>query len=216
MSEYSGPGAPERFLGTPLAPADWIVKLRQQSFTVLLLDEIEKADPEIFDTLLAVFDEGRLTDTWGRVTWFRSAVIIMTSNLGAASSSSFGLIPSSTPAYEGEVRSFFRPEFFNRIDAVVTFDPLSPDTVKAIARKELQDLSKREGFTARNISLTWSDALVDYLAKEGFDPHYGARPLQRTIEKELVAPLARYLIEHPTLRDRGIHLDFTNHVILRH
>lgn len=216
MSEYSGPGAPESFLGTPLAPADWIVKLRQQPFTVLLLDEIEKADPEIFDTLLAVFDEGRLTDTWGRVTWFRSAVIIMTSNLGAASGAGFGLIPSAAPAYEGEVRSFFRPEFFNRIDAVVTFDPLSPDTVKAIARKELADLAKREGFTARNIRLTWSDALVDHLAKEGFDPHYGARPLQRTIEKEVVAPLARYLVENPTLRDLDIRLDFTNRLILRH
>lgn len=216
MSEYSGPGAPERFLGTPLAPADWIVKLRQQPFTVLLLDEIEKADPEIFDTLLAVFDEGRLTDTWGRVTWFRSAVIIMTSNLGAASGAGFGLIPSAAPAYEGEVRSFFRPEFFNRIDAVVTFDPLSGETVKAIARKELADLAKREGFTARNLRLTWSDALVDHLAREGFDSHYGARPLQRTIEKEVVAPLARYLVENPTLRDRDIRLDFTNRLILRH
>lgn len=216
MSEYSGPGAPERFLGTPLAPADWIVKLRQQPFTVLLLDEIEKADPEIFDTLLAVFDEGRLTDTWGRVTWFRSAVIIMTSNLGAASSAGFGLIPSAAPAYEGEVRSFFRPEFFNRIDAVVTFDPLSGETVKAIARKELADLAKREGFTARNLRLTWSDALVDYLAREGFDPHYGARPLQRTIEKEVVAPLARYLVQNANLKDLLLNLDYEQRLLIQH
>jgi ATP-dependent Clp protease ATP-binding subunit ClpC len=203
MSEYAGPGAADRFLGSPEAgPAEWIQKVRQQPFTVVLLDEIEKAAPEIFDILLGVFDEGRLTDPWGRLTHFRSAVIVMTSNLGAAVSTPFGLSRGSAaaPAYESEAMGFFRPEFFNRIDAVVIFDPLTPPIIRAIAEKELADLSRREGLTQRNLRLEWTDRLLDHLTATGFDPRYGARPLQRAIESTVVTPLARYLVDHPGAR----------------
>src|SRR5258705_1864355 len=126
MSDSAGPDAAERFLGSPHAgPADWIQRVRQQPFTLLLLDEIEKAAPAIFDILLGVFDEGRLTDPWGRLTHFKSAVIIMTSNLGAPVGEAFGLSKTSAPVYESETMGFFRPEFFDRIDAVVTFVPLT-------------------------------------------------------------------------------------------
>jgi ATP-dependent Clp protease ATP-binding subunit ClpC len=198
MSEYSGPGAADRFLGSAEAgPAEWIQKVRQQPFTVVLLDEIEKAAPEIFDVLLGVFDEGRLTDSWGRLTHFRSAVIIMTSNLGATGGEPFGLSPSAAPAppaYDAAAMDFFRPEFFNRIDTVVTFDPLTPQIVRAIAEKELRDLAGREGIAKWGVRLEWTDRLLDHLAAAGFDARYGARPLQRAVEGKVVAPLARFLI----------------------
>jgi ATP-dependent Clp protease ATP-binding subunit ClpC len=211
MSEYAGPGAADRFLGSPEAgPAEWIQKVRQQPFTIVLLDEIEKAAPEIFDVLLGVFDEGRLTDPWGRLTHFRSAVIVMTSNLGAAVSTPFGLSRGgAAPAYESEAMGFFRPEFFNRIDAVVTFAPLTAPVVRAIAEKELHDLAKREGLTQRHLRLQWTPRLLDHVTSTGFDPRYGARPLQRAIESTLVTPLARYLVDHPEARGT-LHLDIEN------
>jgi ATP-dependent Clp protease ATP-binding subunit ClpC len=202
MSEFAGPDAAERFLGAPhTGPAEWIQKVRQQPFTVLLFDEIEKAAPEIFDILLAVFDEGRLTDPWGRLTHFKSALIIMTTNLGASATEPFGLSQNSAPAYESDAMGFFRPEFFNRIDATVTFDPLTSQTVRAIAEKELRELSHREGLTRPGLQLRWTPALIDHLATEGFDPRYGARPLQRAIESLVVTPLARYLVEHPATQE---------------
>jgi ATP-dependent Clp protease ATP-binding subunit ClpC len=208
MSEYAGPDAAERFLGSPNAgPADWIQKIRQQPFTVLLLDEIEKAAPAIFDILLGVFDEGRLTDPWGRLTHFKSAVIIMTSNLGAAVGESFGLSKSAPPAYENEAMGFFRPEFFNRIDTVVTFDPITLETVRAVAEKELRDLAQREGLIRSNLQLRWTTALLNHLAREGFDARYGARPLQRAIEMLVVTPLSKFLVDHPTRRNATITID---------
>jgi ATP-dependent Clp protease ATP-binding subunit ClpC len=209
MSEYAGPDAAERFLGSAsTGPAEWIQKIRQQPFTVVLLDEIEKASPEVFDALLAVFDEGRLTDPWGRLTHFTSALIVMTTNLGATAAGPFGLSRGTAPAYENEAMGFFRPEFFNRIDAVVTFDPLTQETVRAIAEKELRELAKREGFTRPGLRLAWTPALIDHLAKEGFDPRYGARPLQRAVESLVVTPLARFLVEQPA-RDRSLTIDVT-------
>ncbi|MDB5322103.1 MAG: ATP-dependent Clp protease ATP-binding subunit [Phycisphaerales bacterium] len=207
MSEYAGADAAERFLGSPhTGPADWIQKIRQQPFTVLLLDEIEKAAPAIFDILLGVFDEGRLTDPWGRLTHFKSAVIIMTSNLGSAAGDAFGLSKTHAPAYESETMGFFRPEFFNRIDAVVAFDPLTPETIRAIAEKELRDLAQREGLTRAGLRLRWTPALLDLLSHEGFDPRYGARPLQRAIEMLVVTPLSKYLVDHRK-RDTTIMID---------
>ena len=125
MSEYAGFDAVERLLGPPHGePSELIRKIRQQPFTVLLLDEIEKAAPDVFDVLLGVFDEGRLTDRFGRVTNFRSALIVMTSNLGADRQTPVGFDATARPRYRDEAMAFFRPEFFNRIDAVVTFHPL--------------------------------------------------------------------------------------------
>jgi ATP-dependent Clp protease ATP-binding subunit ClpC len=202
MSEYAGPGAAERLLTRPDGePSDLIRKMRQQPFAVLLLDEIEKAAPEVFDVLLSVFDEGRLTDRYGRTTTFRSAVIIMTSNLGAGKQETFGFGHEPAVRYDSEALAFFRPEFFNRIDAVVTFRPLRAETILAITRKELAEIGRREGLARVNVRLSWSDALVSHLAKAGFDARYGARPLQRTLETLVVTPLARYLLEHPELKD---------------
>ena len=208
MSEYSGASAAERLIGDPNGePSDLVKKVRQQPFVVLLLDEIEKAAPEVFDVLLSVFDEGRLTDRYGRTTTFRSAVIIMTSNLGATKAGEMGFDKRSAPAYAKESMAFFRPEFFNRIDAVVQFEALDEQRILAITRKELSQIAEREGLLRAGIRLSWSDRLVSHLAKSGFDVRYGARPLQRTIENLVVAPLSRYLVERSELRNTSLRLD---------
>src|SRR5262249_39099315 len=156
--------------------------------------EIEKADPEVFDVLLGVFDEGRLTDHFGRVTSFKSAVVIMTSNLGAGKEGAFGFGRAPAVPYESEALAFFRPEFFNRIDSVVTFQPLQEESIRAITRKELGEIAAREGLARAGVRLTWSERLERHLAREGFDERYGARPLQRALESLVVSPLARYLL----------------------
>jgi ATP-dependent Clp protease ATP-binding subunit ClpC len=208
MSEYAGPGAGARLLvGLDGEPSDFIKRVRQQPLLVLLLDEIEKASAEVFDILLSVFDEGRLTDRYGRVTTFQSAIILMTSNLGADKFEAIGFGKASAPSYAAEAISFFRPEFFNRIDRIVRFNPLDEAMILAIARKELSEICQREGLAKANVSLVWTDGVVRWLAKEGFDPRYGARPLQRAIEMLVITPLARYLIERPEIKNRTIRLD---------
>ena len=208
MSEYAGPGAAARLVGEAEGePSELVRRIRQQPFAVVLLDEIEKAAPEVFDVLLGVLDEGRLTDRFGRLSTFRSAILVMTSNLGANRTEPFGLSRQLSADYDSEVMAFFRPEFFNRIDAVVTFEPLGAETVRAIAAKELSDLSKREGLTRAELKLTWTDRLVAHLAERGYDRRYGARPLQRTIEATVVTPLARFLLDRPGLRGARVHLD---------
>ncbi len=197
MSEFGGPGAGDRLLGNQhQGPGELIKRVRQQPFVVILLDEVEKAAPEVFDILLNVLDEGRLSDSYGRLTNFCSAIILMTSNLGAAAGESIGFERLTTPAYEQEVRRFFRPELVNRIDQVVVFDPLSATVAAAITRKELAEVEQREGLADRQLHLRWHDAVVQRLLDRGFDPRYGARPLQREIEETIVSPLARWLLRH--------------------
>ena len=207
MSEYSGWNAAERLRTAPDgSPSELIKKVREQPFVVLLLDEIEKADPEVFDVLLSVFDEGRLSDRYGRTTTFRSAVIVMTSNLGAEKFSTLGFGEMSQPSYTAEAMSFFRPEFFNRLDGVVRFQPLDRTSIRAITQKELEEIAKREGMQKTGLKLAWSDEVLDLIAREGFDPRFGARPLQRTLETLVVAPLARYLLEYSELKNVTLHL----------
>jgi ATP-dependent Clp protease ATP-binding subunit ClpC len=208
MSEYGGWGAGTRLLHSANgAAAPWIERVRRQPFCVLLFDEIEKAAPEVFDVLLGLLDEGRLTDRFGRVTSFRSAIIILTSNLGSSATGTAGFLPDQGPAYESEVGKFFRPEFFNRLDGIITFKPLTPVEVERITRKELGELAAREGFATAGIRLEWSERLVKALACEGYDHRLGARPLQRALERLVVTPLARWKVAHPDLRNAVLSLD---------
>jgi len=210
MSEYSGPWAADRLLMQSSGePSDFLQQIRRQPFTVLLLDEIEKAHPSVYDVMMNIFDEGRLTDRFGRVTWFRSTVILLTSNLGADSSGQVGFSEATTAQqtrYESAVREFFRPEFFNRLDGVITFNPLTHQSIIEITEKELRDIAAREGLKKLGIQLTWKADVVDHLARCGFDPRYGARPLQRTLETRVVAPLARFLVERPSSRHQQVSL----------
>ena len=142
-----------------------------------------------------VFDEGRLTDRFGRATIFRSAVIVLTSNLGATSSGSVGFGERvDAGRYESAAREFFRPEFFNRLDAIVRFNALPESAIEAITEKELREIAVREGLRKYSRQLSWSREVVARLAKTGFDSRYGARPLQRAIETHVVTPLAQLLV----------------------
>jgi ATP-dependent Clp protease ATP-binding subunit ClpC len=209
MSEYAGYGAADRLLTDSAGgPSDLVRRIRQQPFNVLLLDEVEKAAPEVFDVLLGLFDEGRLTDRLGRMTTFRSCLVVMTSNLGSASSEPFGLNRGSqADELLSAVGEFFRPEFVNRIDAVVPFRSLSGPTVREIAEKELRELGQREGLLKAGITLNWTPAVVEMLAKVGFDRRYGARPLQRAVEAAVVTPLAKFLVERPGLHGSVVTID---------
>lgn len=207
MSEYAGFDAATRLLGAPDGPPSELVRqVRRQPFTVLLLDEIEKAAPEVLDVLLGLLDEGRLSDPWGRVTWFTSAVVILTSNLGAEADRSLGFGEAPAGGAVDAVRAHFRPELFNRLDAVVPFQALPPAVVRQVAGKELTELAAREGLQRLGLRLTWSEAVVELLAREGFDRRFGARPLQRCLEERVVAPVARWLAQHPAPRPGALHL----------
>jgi ATP-dependent Clp protease ATP-binding subunit ClpC len=217
MSEYAGHDATRRLLGEEHGePSDLVKRLRQQPFTLLLLDEVEKASPDVFDILMNVFDEGRLTDAHGRETWFRSAFIVLTSNLGVRTTGSLGF---GKPALRGSidvsaVTAFFRPEFFNRMDQMVVFQPLTPEVVEQIAAGELAALAHREGLTTRNIKLAFFPELIRMVAAEGFDPVYGARPLQRRVEELVVAPLSSWLVAHPVARDCVLSFAWRDGVVL--
>jgi ATP-dependent Clp protease ATP-binding subunit ClpC len=208
MSEYSSWGAGRRLLqSADGAVAAWIEKVRRQPFCVLLFDEIEKSAPEVFDVLMGLLDEGRLTDRFGRVTNFRSAIVILTSNLGSSATGTVGFLSSKMTAYEAEAGKFFRPEFFNRLDGVITFKPLTPIEVEMITRKELGELAAREGFSGASIRLQWSEPLVRMLVREGYDHRLGARPLQRALERLVVTPLARWKVAHPDSRNMVLDVD---------
>lgn len=212
MSEYALPGSAERLIANADGePSEFINRIRREPFSLVLFDEIEKAEAGVFDVLLSVFDEGRLTDRFGRTAIFRSAVIVLTSNLGASTSDTPGFSSNEQAAltvYERAARDFFRPEFYNRIDAVVRFSPLDEASVRRIVAKELAALAAREGLQKRRIKLTWTESLAEHLARRGYNARYGARPLQRTIERTIVAPLAFYLNHEPHASGVVIQLDY--------
>ncbi|NJL14895.1 MAG: ATP-dependent Clp protease ATP-binding subunit [Microscillaceae bacterium] len=204
MSEFQHPGQIYRLIG----PEGKLVQhVRERPFSVVLFDEIEKANPLIFDALLTVMDEGLLLDAAGRITDFRNTLIIMTSNLGTTQRSSLGFRQYQGHDYEADIKAFFRPEFYNRIDYCLIFSPLDEKTIHDISRYELAQIDKREGFQQRGLSLRFTEALIAYLGQVGFDKKYGARPLQREIERLVVAPLARTLMDLPQLKNQVIEVD---------
>ena len=210
MSEYSLPGSAERLIAKAYGePSEFINRMRRQPLAVVLLDEIEKADESVFDVLLSIFDEGRLTDRFGSTTYFSSALILMTSNLGSSKGDplGFGMGETSNTSYDRAAQTFFRPEFYNRIDTVLSFRSLDRESVRRIVEKELAALMTREGLKKRDIKLSWTQKLVNHLARHGFSSRLGARPLQRTIESQLVAPLASYLNRSLPPRSTTLHLD---------
>lgn len=205
MGEYLGPDALGRLLGEGGSPGLLPAVVRRQPFCVLLLDELEKAHPSVFDALLGVLGEGRLSDAEGRVTDFRNAVIVMTTNLGAdtmrtrvgfGADATGGDPRAVRQHYLAEAQRFFRPEFFNRLDDLIVFRPLGADAINAIVRRELDQLGRREGLLRRDIELRVADDARDALAREGLDPRLGARPLKRALERGLAVPAATWLAAH--------------------
>ncbi len=198
MNEMAGAGAGLRLTGTPAEPDGLLTgAVRRQPFSVLLFDEIEKAAPEIFDLLLGVLDEGRLSDALGRVADFTNCLILLTSNLGVLESGrqiSFGTEAREQDAgFVAAAEKFFRPEFFNRLDRILPFRPLQPEHLVAITRKLLGDLLQRDGLRQRQCLFGFSPSAIDRLAELGRHPQLGARALKRVIEREVAQPLAEQL-----------------------
>jgi len=204
MSEYAGEDALVKLLGVPGSYRErgHLTKhIVAQPFSVILLDEIEKANYAVFDLLLQVLGEGRLTDASGTTVDFRNAVIIMTSNLGASSReiSSIGFLEkgiSLEQHFIEKLEDFFKPEFINRIDHIIVFKSLSKEDIQLIAKKELDEVVSRYGFVSRRVNIEIDEQIVDLLIEKGFSPVYGARPLKRAIERIVISPIARYLATH--------------------
>jgi ATP-dependent Clp protease ATP-binding subunit ClpB len=199
MSEYMEKHAVSRLIGAPPGYVGYeeggqlTEAVRRKPYSVILLDEIEKAHPEVFNILLQMLDDGRITDSQGRTVDFKNTIIIMTSNIG-----SHILLESQSNKDEGKervlelLRTHFRPEFLNRIDEIITFNPLDLSAIKEIVSKLINELSQR--VKEQNIHVEISDTAREYIATHGFDPVYGARPLKRYIQRNIETLLAREII----------------------
>ncbi|MEG0269587.1 MAG: AAA family ATPase, partial [Clostridia bacterium] len=210
MSEYMEKHSVSRLVGSPPGYVGYeeggqlTQKVRNKPYSVVLFDEVEKAHPDVFNILLQILDDGRLTDSTGRVVNFKNTIIVMTSNAGANTivskrSLGFGGSVEAARDYEAmkervmvEVKDTFRPEFINRIDDLIVFHALEPNEIQQIAGLMLESVSKR--LRERGIVLIYDASVVEYLAKEGYDANYGARPLRRTIQRTVEDALSEEII----------------------
>ncbi len=183
--------------------------VRRRPYTVILFDEIEKAHPEVFNVLLQLLDDGRLTDSKGRTVDFKNTVIIMTSNLGSHVIAEFSDKPDEQDkAVRKLLAEHFRPEFLNRLDDIIIFQPLSQDEVAKIVTLQLNEVEQR--LQNKNIKVEFEQNLIDHLAKVGFDPTFGARPLKRLIQNEILDELAMKIIEGEIGEGDSIKLNYNN------
>ena len=204
MSEFQTPEGLDRLLAdTTQSPtgASLVSAVRQNPFSVVLLDEFEKAAAPIWDMFLQVFDDGRLTDQQGQTVDFRRCIIILTSNIGSAIPRSgplgFGQTSESfrAEAVTSAVEASFRPEFLNRLDQIVVFRPLARDQMKALLDKELAAVLERRGLRSKPWAVIFDESAIDFLIETGFSPDLGARPLKRAVETQLLAPLAKAIVQ---------------------
>ncbi|MBF0277327.1 MAG: ATP-dependent chaperone ClpB [SAR324 cluster bacterium] len=204
MSEYMEKHAVARLIGAPPGYVGYeeggqlTEAVRRRPYSVILFDEIEKAHPDVFNILLQLLDDGRLTDSHGKTVDFKNTIVIMTSNIGNHLFSGENGQGSKTfderkQQLEGELRKYFRPEFLNRVDDLIVFRPLLREQIKEIVSIQLRYLEKR--LEDMQIKLTLSDEAVNFLAEMGYDPVYGARPLKRAIQKEIETPMGKALLE---------------------
>jgi ATP-dependent Clp protease ATP-binding subunit ClpB len=230
MSEYQEKHSVSRLVGAPPGYVGYeeggqlTEAVRRKPYSVILLDEIEKAHPDVFNILLQVLDDGRLTDNKGRVVNFKNTIIIMTSNMGSQ------LIQAAfenvTPANKEEVventkaqvldllRQTIRPEFLNRIDEVIMFQPLMINDIREIIRIQLNDL--KEQLAKNGVILQFTDYALEFLAENGFDPQFGARPLKRLIQKRIVNELSKKLLSGSIDKSKPVLVDvFDGTVVFR-
>jgi ATP-dependent Clp protease ATP-binding subunit ClpA len=197
LNEFNQTGAAARLVGTFAQPEGLLTAaIRRQPFAVILLDEVEKAHPEVFDLLLQVLGEGRLTDSLGRTADFTHAIVLLTSNLGVREAEgSLGFTPESDRsfAYTRAAERFFRPEFFNRLDRVLPFRKLAREDLAHIARRLVNDVLNREGFSQRRCVLNVAADALERVIEAGYDPALGARAMKRAVERELTQPAATRL-----------------------
>jgi len=207
MSEYQERHSVSRLVGAPPGYVGYeeggqlTEAVRRRPYAVVLLDEIEKAHPEVFNVLLQVLDDGRLTDGKGRTVNFTHSVVVMTSNLG----SELLLDGEGPEAVQQLLRKTLRPEFLNRIDEIITFHPLGEDHVRRIVQLQLKEVQKR--LADQEITIEFTPEAVDALAAEGFDPAFGARPLKRTVQRRILNDLAKKLLSGEVQRDAVVLCD---------
>ncbi len=221
MSEFMEKHSVSRLIGAPPGyvgydEGGYLTEIvRRKPYSVILLDEVEKAHPDVFNILLQVLDDGRLTDGQGRTVDFSNTVVVMTSNLGSkviqtmAGENQYDTMKEAVMEIVG---THFRPEFINRIDETVVFRPLGRDEIRQIAVLQLQHLNKR--LQQREMSIRFSEEALDLLSKEGFDPVYGARPLKRTIQYRIENPLAHKLLSNEFVAGDEIVVSVTNEKIM--
>ena len=194
MSEYMEKHSVARLIGAPPGYVGYeeggqlTEKVRRKPYSVILLDEIEKAHPDVFNILLQVLDDGRLTDGKGRLVDFKNTIIIMTSNIG----SQYILEGKKEMVYE-ELKSRFKPEFLNRLDEIITFNSLDKESVKNIVRLELSKMNDK--LKDRLIVIEFGEDLIDYVVNNAYDPNYGARPIRRFIQKELETDISKLILK---------------------
>lgn len=222
MSEFMEKHSVSKLIGSPPGyvghdeGGNLTEMVRHRPYSVILFDEIEKAHPEVFNILLQVLDNGRLTDSKGRLVNFRNSVIIMTSNIGAQYIERMEKLGFAREAknhdrenYEGakekvmsSLKDYFRPEFLNRVDDIIIFDILSPAAIKQIVTIQVDQIVKR--LAEKGVELSISPEVFDYLAKEGYNPQYGARPLKRLIQNKILTPVAKLLIAQNVVKGGSI------------
>jgi len=220
MSEYMEKHTVSRLVGAPPGYVGYeeggqlTEAVRRRPYSVLLLDEIEKAHPDVFNVLLQLLEDGRLTDGQGRTVDFRNCVVIMTSNIG---SQLIAEVPpeADAPAWErvregvlAELRANFRPEFLNRVDDIILFSRLDRTQLRQIVAIQLRGV--RDRLAARKLTLQVTETAVDALAEEGYDPTYGARPLKRVIQRRLQDPIAMAILEGRFSEGATILVDASN------
>lgn len=229
MSEYMEKHTVSKLIGSPPGYVGFeeggqlTEKVRRKPYSVVLFDEIEKAHPDVFNMLLQILEDGRLTDSQGRTVDFKNTVIIMTSNVGARliteKQSSLGFNSENENADEsekkdikeivtGELRKVFRPEFLNRVDDIIVFNKLNKDEIKQIAVKMLKTLENR--LDKMNIKISFTDNAVSEIADKGFDENYGARPLRRAIQNEIEDPLSEQMLEGKVKDGAVVTCDFAD------
>lgn len=229
MSEYMEKHTVSKLIGSPPGYVGFeeggqlTEKVRRKPYSVVLFDEIEKAHPDVFNMLLQILEDGRLTDSQGRTVDFKNTVIIMTSNVGARliteKQSSLGFNSENENAEEsekkdikelvtGELRKVFRPEFLNRVDDIIVFNKLNKDEIKQIAVKMLKTLENR--LDKMNIKISFTDNAVSEIANKGFDENYGARPLRRAIQNEIEDPLSEQMLEGKVKDGAVVTCDFSD------
>ncbi len=222
MSEYMERHSVSKLLGSPPGyvghdeSGQLTEAVRHRPYSVILFDEIEKAHPEVFNVLLQVLDEGRMTDGKGRVVNFKNSIIILTSNIGSQFIEKMESVGFSNNTkkddYEGtkekvlaSLKDYFRPEFLNRLDETIVFDVLSREVIKHIVDIKINVVRNR--LLAKNITLEISDSALEYLAKEGYDPHYGARPINRLIQTKILNPVASFIIGKGVKKGDIVYID---------
>jgi ATP-dependent Clp protease ATP-binding subunit ClpB len=228
MSEYQEKHAVSRLVGAPPGYVGYeeggqlTEAVRRKPYSVILLDEIEKAHPDVFNILLQVLDDGRLTDNKGRVVNFKNTIIIMTSNMGSniiqdnfekvTEENKEELVENTKDEVMTLLRQTIRPEFLNRIDEVIMFQPLMKKEIRGIIKIQLQNLKKL--IEQSGIQLKFTDYTIDYLAENGFDPQFGARPLKRLIQKQVVNPLSKRILAGDIDKARPVIVDVFDRVVV--